>query len=193
MNGMSVIVAVEKGSRVAIAADSLHTAGSMKVPPEYKVNHEKLFKWGGCWVGLIGWGALSNILESLIGENPGALTDPSRHGVFEMLRGLHPVLRDEYFLETHEDKNQPVESSQLDGLLISGLGIVGFSSYRNVSEYARFWAIGAGREYALGALHGVYDRLRDPGAIARAAVEAAITFDDSCGGPVQVHTVAKKR
>ncbi|MGE9295871.1 MAG: MFS transporter [Puniceicoccales bacterium] len=189
---MSVIVAVEKGSRIAIAADSLHTAGSMKVPPEHKLNHEKLFKWGPCWVGLIGWGALSNVLESVIRDHPNAMRDPSRQGVFEMLRALHPVLRDDYFLETHEDKSQPVESSQLDGLLISGQGIIGFSSYRNVSEYGRFWAIGAGREYALGALHGVYYRLRDPGAIARVGVEAAIQFDDSCGGPVQVHTLARK-
>lgn len=189
---MSVIVAVEKGGRLAIAADSLHTAGSMKVPPEHKVNHRKLFKWGPCWVGLIGWGALSAITESLARRYPEALDDPSRAGVFEALRALHPVLREEYYVEPREDNGQPVESSQLDGLVISPLGIVGFSSYRNVSEYARFWAIGAGREFALGAMHACYERLRDPATIARHGVEAAITFEDSCGGPVHGHTLRRK-
>ncbi|MEO0794272.1 MAG: MFS transporter [Verrucomicrobiota bacterium] len=190
---MSVIVAVEKGNRIAIAADSLHTAGSLKVPPHHKVNHKKLFKWGPSWMGLIGWGALSTIAESVIRENPDAMNDPSRIGVFDTLRALHPILRDEYYLETHEDKSQPVESSQLDGLMISPVGIIGFSSYRNVSEYARFWAIGAARDYALGAMHSVYDRLRDPAAIAKAGVVAAIEFDDSCGAPIDVHTMTKKK
>ncbi|GHC01073.1 MFS transporter [Cerasicoccus arenae] len=189
---MSVVVAVEKGNRVAIAADSLYTAGNLRVPPEYKINHQKLFKWGSCWLGLIGWGALSNITESLIRDYPDAMNDPSRQGVFDSLRALHPIMRDDFYLETSEDKGQPVESSQLDGLLISSRGIVGFSSYRNVNEYARFWAIGAGREYALGAMHACYDRLRDPAAIARNGVNAAITFNDSCGAPVQIHTLSKK-
>lgn len=189
---MSVIVAVEKGNRVAIGADSLYSAGNMKVPPEHKVNHHKLHKWGHCWLGLIGWGALSNIVETLIRDNPQAFNDYSRQGVFDALRALHPILREEFYIEVSEDKSQPVESSQLDGLIITPGGIVGFSSYRNVNEYARFWAIGAGREYALGAMHACYDRLRDPVAIARHGVQAAITYDDSCGGPVQTHSMRKK-
>lgn len=189
---MSVIVAVEKNDRVAIGADSLYTAGSMKVPPEHKVNHHKLHKWGPCWLGLIGWGALGNITETLIRDYPDALDNYSRQGVFDALRGLHPILREDFFIEISEDKTQPVQSSQIDALLITPAGILGFSSYRNVNEYARFWAIGAGREYALGAMHACYDRLKDPVAIARHGVEAAMAFDDSCGGPVQTHSMRKK-
>lgn len=190
---MSVIVAVEKGNRVAIAADSLFTAGSMRVPPEHKVNHHKLYKWGPCWLGLIGWGALGNIAETLVRDYPDAMDDYSRQGIFDTLRGLHTILRNDFFLETHEDKSQPVESSQLDGLLITPKGIIGISSYRNVNEYSRYWAIGAGREYALGAMHACYDRLKDPASIAKHGVEAAIQFDDSCGAPVQLHTMRMKQ
>lgn len=189
---MSVIVAVEKNNRVAIAADSLYTAGSMKVPPEHKVNHHKLYKWGPCWLGLIGWGAMGNIAETLIRDYPEALNDYSRQGLFDAMRGLHQVLKEDFFIEVHEDKSQPVESSQIDALLISPGGILGLSSYRNVNEYSRFWAIGAGREYALGAMHATYDRLKDPVAIARHGVNAAIAFDNSCGGPVHAHAMRKK-
>jgi len=189
---MSVIVAVEKNDRVAIAADSQFTAGSMKVPPHHKVNNHKLYKWGPCWVGLIGWGALGNITETLIRDYPDALDNYSRQGVFDALRGLHQILRSDFYIETNEDKSQPVESSQIDALLITPGSILGFSSYRNVNEYARFWAIGAGREYALGAMHACYDRLKDATSIAKYGVQAAIEFDDSCGGPVQSHSMRKK-
>ena len=77
-------------------------------------------------------------------------------------------------METQEDKEQPVESSQLDALIVGPAGIFEFESYRSVSEYARYWAIGSGKTLALGAMHAVYDLLGDPLDIARAGVEGGV-------------------
>jgi ATP-dependent HslUV protease subunit HslV len=60
-----------------------------------------------------------------------------------------------------------------------------------VSRFKRFDAIGSGGNYALGALHAIYDgpsQLRAE-EIARRACDAAVHFDLSCGGEQDVFTV----
>ncbi|MNT73489.1 hypothetical protein D3C72_2122000 [compost metagenome] len=57
-------------------------------------------------------------------------------------------------------------------------------------SFDRFWGIGSGRNYALGAMHAVYDRPDlDAGEIARIGVDAGVEFDKSSAGPIEVHTV----
>jgi ATP-dependent protease HslVU (ClpYQ) peptidase subunit len=63
---------------------------------------------------------------------------------------------------------------------------------REVFEYTRFWAVGSGREYALGAMHAHYPRLKTAEAIARAGIEAGATFDRNSALPMTVYTVTPK-
>jgi ATP-dependent HslUV protease subunit HslV len=59
-----------------------------------------------------------------------------------------------------------------------------------VFAFDRFWGIGSGRNYALGAMHAVYDRPGiGAGEIARIGVDAGVEFDKSSAGPIDVHTV----
>ncbi len=60
---------------------------------------------------------------------------------------------------------------------------------RSVDEIKRFWAIGSGQEYALGAMHAIYDDCDDVREIANAGLNAAIEFDDACGNPIDMYTV----
>ncbi|EDY86665.1 20S proteasome, A/B subunit [gamma proteobacterium HTCC5015] len=55
---------------------------------------------------------------------------------------------------------------------------------RDVTEFERFWAVGSGAEFALGAMHALYERLDDAEAIARAGVEAGAEFNTASGLPV---------
>ena len=63
-------------------------------------------------------------------------------------------------------------------------GIFGVYSLREVSEYHKFWAIGSGSEFALGAMHVLYDRLDSAQEIAEAAVEAGCEFNTASGLPI---------
>ncbi len=60
---------------------------------------------------------------------------------------------------------------------------------REVFEFARFWAIGSGTEFALGAMFAVYETLTDATEIAEAGVKAACEFNDACGLPLETHSV----
>ena len=101
-------------------------------------------------------------------------------------------MKDDYFIETSENDDQPVESSQMDGLVISPQGIFEFDSYRGVDEYSKYWALGSGRRYALGALHSTYESERTSEEIAIAAVKASCNFDDGSALPVLFETIELK-
>ena len=150
-----------------------------------------LFK--DAYIGFTGWSAFHNIFESVLEKFPGDLDFRSRQQVFDTFLKLHPKLQKHFFLETAEDKDQPLESSQWNCLIAAPSGIFEVSSNRTVNEYTRFWADGSGIRFALGAMHTVYDLHEDAESIARAGVEAACEFDDGSGLPVQSFSVELDR
>ena len=60
---------------------------------------------------------------------------------------------------------------------------------REVFEYTQFWAIGSGKEVALGAMHALYPRLRTAEAIARAGIEAGAAFDKNSALPMTLYAL----
>ena len=68
-------------------------------------------------------------------------------------------------------------------------GIFGLYSLREVDEYSRYWAIGSGAEYALGAMFSVYDELETAQQIARVGIEAGAKFDNSSDMPMTSYTL----
>jgi ATP-dependent protease HslVU (ClpYQ) peptidase subunit len=60
---------------------------------------------------------------------------------------------------------------------------------RDVESFPRFWAIGSGTDYALGAMLVMYARSDEVEEIARAGVEAGAEFDDGSELPVITHVV----
>ena len=104
-------------------------------------------------------------------------------------RHLHRRLKEEYYLNPSEESDDPFESSRFHCLVVNPSGIYGVYALRTVHEYGRYFAFGSGSEYALGALHALYNRLASARRIATAALDAACTFDDSSDLPATVKTM----
>jgi ATP-dependent protease HslVU (ClpYQ) peptidase subunit len=186
---MSTLVIVRKGNFVTIASDSLFTEGSIKCPPQNRVNHHKIHKVENAYVGFTGWAAMHNIFESIIERYPRDLDFRSRKHIFETFRHLHAKLKEDYFINTREKDDQPVESSQWDCFIATPNGIFGVYSYREVNEFDRFWAQGSGMRFALGAMNAVYDLHDTPDKIALAGIQAACEFDDGSCLPAKVFQI----
>ena len=186
---MTTVVVVRKGGTVAIAADTLVTFGDTRLPHGYEVN-EKLFKVGDCWVGMAGTTAHFPVLRrALASLPPDELRLHSRDQVFETFLKLHPKLKENFFLNTKEDDADPYESSQFTALIANPAGIFGVYSYREVFEFDRFWGIGTGRGFALGAMYAAFDRVKTARDVAEIGVRAGCEFDKNSAGPVHVHTI----
>ena len=83
-------------------------------------------------------------------------------------------------------------TAQVTALVANEHGIFGVYSMREVFEYTRFWAVGSGREFALGAMHAEYSRQKTAAAVATAGIEAGTTFDKNSGLPMTLYTVNVK-
>ena len=182
---MTVITAAMKNDKVCISSDTQLNFGSLKVHSSYLNNRAKLFKINNSVIGLTGWAATSQILEHLMATKPSVFKLNTRWEIFETLLNIHEIIKEDYFIETHEDSDQPVESNQLDGLIINANGIFQFSSYREVHQYEQFWAVGSGRRFSLGAMHALYNSDASAEQIAEAGAAAAAEFDDGCNLPLQ--------
>ncbi|HXD08388.1 MAG TPA: MFS transporter [Burkholderiaceae bacterium] len=189
---MTTVVVVKKANQLAIAADSLVTFGDTRLAHGYEMN-EKLFKIGDSYFGLAGTVAhfpvLRRALQSL---TEGELRLNSRDEVFDTFLRLHPKLKEQFFLNTKEEDADPYESSQFSVLIANASGIYGVYSYREVFAFDRFWAIGSGRSFALGAMHIAFDKAKTAREVAEAGIGAGCEFDKNSAGPLRIYTLKTK-
>jgi ATP-dependent HslUV protease, peptidase subunit HslV len=182
---MTTVVVVKKDRQVAIAADSLVTFGDTKLAPDLEAN-DKLFEVNGSWFGLAGSMAHFPVMKSALASLGADLKLRTRGEVFDSFRAVHELLKDKYFLNTKEDDDDPYESMQVTCMIANTTGIYGVYSYREVFSFDKFWGLGSGRNFALGAMHYAYPKLKTAEAIARAGVEAGAALDKSSALPYRM-------
>ena len=190
---MSTIVAVRKGDQVCLAADTLTMWGSTRLSSEVVINHQKVGRFGSSYIATVGPAVMQTLLRNYFDSLEGQPRMESVDDVYEAFRHLHRRLKEEYFLNPSEESDDPFESSRFHCLVVNASGIYGVYALRTVHEYGRFFAFGSGAEYALGALHALYEREASARRIATAALTAACTFDDSSALPATVKTIRLKR
>ncbi len=186
---MSTVVIVRKNNSACIAADSLTSFGDTKQASEFVVNSDKIMQFNNFHLGVVGSTAHSLVLKSLFEHHADKINFTSQLAIFDSLRLLHPILKEEYFLNGKEDDDDPYESSRFDSLIMTDKGIYGLYSLREVDEYSQYWAIGSGAEYALGAMFTVYDQLDSAEQIARAGIMAGAKFDNASDLPMTSYSV----
>lgn len=188
---MSIIVAVKREKQLAIAADSLFNKGSLLLKPENLRNHKKIHQHLGSYIGVLGAAVNHNILSDILVKYPKLLRLNNVNDIFESMNALHPILKEKYFINTSSEEGETAESSQLDMLVVNNCGIFEVENHREVNQYERFWAIGSGACYSLGALEAMYDRLESIEELATAAIEVACKLDAGCGLPLTMHLVSE--
>jgi ATP-dependent protease HslVU (ClpYQ) peptidase subunit len=186
---MTTIAVVKKGGVAAIAADTLTKWGTGKESAAYVTNHEKILRVGESFIGITGSATFKMILHDYFSEQTDSRLG-SASDIFRTWNRLHGVLKERYYLMPEEDKEDALESSRMDVLIVNPQGIFGVAAHRTVQEFSRFYAYGSGSDYALGALFSAYDDpRRDAEQLARHAIEAAVEFDDGTGAPITSHSV----
>lgn len=186
---MSTIVVVRKGHTVCIASDTLKSAGSTRQPAVYSRHPSKVFKAGDTYVGTIGLSAHQLVLESYFRKKGPAAKLHDRLSIFETWVQLHKELEKNYHLNPGKEDDDDYQTSRVSLLLANAYGIFEVTPSRYVEEYSRFWAIGSGSEYALGALYALYDACDTAEEVAQQAVRAAAEFDDATGLPLECFSV----
>ncbi len=186
---MSTVVIVRKNNTACIAADSLTSFGDTKQAAEFVVNSDKIIQFNDFYMGIVGSAAHNLVLKSLFKNHADKIDFTDQLAIFNSLKQIHPILKEEYFLNSKEEDEDPYESSRVDSLLMTKKGIYGLYSLREVDEYTQFWAVGSGAEYALGAMFSVYDQLDSAEQIARTGVKAGAKFDNASDLPMTAFSI----
>jgi ATP-dependent protease HslVU (ClpYQ) peptidase subunit len=188
---MTTIVVVRKGGTAVIAADSLTTFGTTRLAPAYDRFPQKITRYADSFLGVAGSAAHQLVLENLLVRTAG-LDFHGKAAIYDSFRKLHPLLKDEAFLNPKEEDDDPYESSQMTAMLVNPSGIFAVYSMREVFEFDRFWSIGSGRDFALGAMFTLYAKAKSAAAVAEAGVLAGAEFDTGTATPIEMHEVVLK-
>jgi ATP-dependent protease HslVU (ClpYQ) peptidase subunit len=189
---MTTCVVVKKNDEIAIAADSLVTFGDTRLSQAYELN-DKIFPIGQSFVSLAGTTAHFPVMKKLLTDMGEECQLSTREQVFETFTRVHQILKEKYFLNTKEEEDDPYESSQITALIANPHGIFGVYSYREVFSFDRFWAIGSGKTFALGAMYAAYESLGSAKEIAELGVSAGAEFDKSSALPCRVISFALQK
>ena len=195
---MSTIVATVKNGIACIAADSLTSFGDTKQSSEFVVDSDKILQLTAVdsgalsYMGIVGSAAHQLVMQSLAVDHADKIDFSERMSIFTTLKTIHPILKEEYFLNSKEEEDDSYESSRVDALIMNENGIFGLYSLREVEQYSRFWAVGSGSEFALGAMQTAYELYDTAEQIAQAGVVAGATFDNASSLPMTSYTMALK-
>jgi ATP-dependent protease HslVU (ClpYQ) peptidase subunit len=187
---LSIAVAVQKHGELVIAADTLTTFGNTKVPHQLHAA-QKIRKAGSSWIATTGWGLYDNILQDHLRRAKGLRLE-SEPQIFDFFLKLWRALHKKYTLvndQIEEKESGPFGNMDSTFLLANRSGIYYVAPDLSVTTVARYFAIGSGAPFSLGALHGLYDGKLGAAELAKKAVEAAMDFDNYCGGTVVSHRV----
>jgi ATP-dependent HslUV protease, peptidase subunit HslV len=187
---MSVAVAVQKGRTIAVAADTQENFGDRRV---LRGDHSssKIMKVGASYIAQTGWGLYENILGDYL-VKAGTPRLRNEREIFVFFNRFWKRMRKDYSFvndQPMEDDKSPFADLDASFLIVNSGGIFHVTGQMSVTRFTRFDAIGSGGPYALGALHTLYDETLDAEEIARRACAAALHFDISCGGALDVFTV----
>jgi ATP-dependent HslUV protease subunit HslV len=187
---VSVAVAVQKGRTIVVAADTQENFGDRRV---LRGDHSssKIMKVGGSYLAQTGWGLYENILGDYL-VKAGTPRFRNEREIFVFFNRFWKRMRKDYSFvndQPLQDDKSPFADLDASFLIVNPGGIFHVTGQMSVTRFKRFDAIGSGGPYALGALHTLYDQESDAEEIARRACAAALHFDISCGGTLDVFTV----
>ncbi len=185
---MTTLVVVRKGDDVAIAADSLTTFGDTRLAADTTARTTRSSATGTPTSGCAGRPRTSSCSRACCAQArrprllqqardlrdvPQAASDPQGAALPQPEGGGGRSVRVD---ADHGADRQ--RARHLRRVLDA----------RGVRVHA-FWAAGTGREFALGAMHALYARLRTAEAVARAGIEAGALFDKNSALPLTLYTL----
>lgn len=190
---MSIALVVKKGNQACIAADTLTSWGPLLQSERYSESPSKIHRFKESYIANVGAGAHDMVLRHFFTHHSDKIDLSGADAIFSTWLILHSHLTEDYHLNPGTDSDHAYETSRLMALIANPTGIYVVASMRSVDGIKRFWAIGSGQEYALGAMHAVYDDFHDVKDIAKAGLYAAIEFDDGCGSPIDMYTIGLEK
>ncbi len=181
-----MIVAVRKNGVTCIGGDlSVRASG---IHPEHLQNVGKILHVGDSYLGLESSAAYW-ALKQYFQEKKGPVCFTSVGEIFKEFLALHHALKSDYDFPLSSARDEPFEPLNFQTILINRYGIFSIFQFHCVFEYTKFYAIGNGCDYALGALEARYSQRNSAKNLVRIGLKVAANFALEAGPPGKIYTV----
>lgn len=181
---MTVAAAVNKNNRLVIGADTQTNFGDNCMPGDnYGVS--KILTINGSYIAGSGWGLYDNILKDvLLGKKNKNLKLNDEMSIFKFFNALYFTVKEEYSYVNNQCNSSSSPFADLDSrfLIANKNGIFFVSSIISVHKFEKYFAIGSGCDYALGAIHALYDLNYSAKEICQQAILTGMALNIHCGG-----------
>ena len=183
---MSIYCAVEKDQKIVFGCDSIHTFGRM-VSPKGFIQTPKIVFGTDFACGIAGTPSVRLHLNVFLSKGEGLSELKGEDEVFDFFHKFFEFLKDERYLNPDVSDDTDFEAWEFEFLLTNKHGIFSIHELREVFRHRNFFAIGSGSEFALGAMHAVYDTTPfDAKAVVNAGLTAADAFDSMSSSPFNI-------
>jgi ATP-dependent protease HslVU (ClpYQ) peptidase subunit len=181
---MTVAAAVQKNKCIVIGADTQTNFGDNGMPNDnYGVS--KILTINGSYIAGSGWGLYDNILNDLLQSKKNKnLKLSDEKTIFKFFNAFYFTLKEEYSYVNSQCNSDNTPFADLDSrfLITNKNGIFLVSAKISVHKFEKYYAIGSGCDYALGAVHALYDSDLSATEICKKAIQTGIALNIHCGG-----------
>ncbi len=186
---MSIALAVKKGKNLVIGADTQYNFGSNRAAKK-NIKGSKIRRIGSVLFTSTGWGLYDDILDDYLSRKKTVRLN-NKLAVFQFFKAFWQALHKNYpFVNDQcDDEESPFADLDANFLIITKKSIFHISSNMSVTEFLEYHAIGSGCDFAIGAMHAVYNTKLSAEDIARKGLEAAIDHNVYCGGETELITI----
>ena len=183
---MTTICAVIKNNQITIGCDGQTNNGILKLP-KIEANRNKLITKDDAIIGISGWSVVNNLLAHAITDKSLTLDFNGNIDLLFPVIEFHKYVKENFFFQPNS--SDTFESLDCDFLIINKYGLFHIDAFRSVNKFKTFYAIGSGKEIALGALDILYDLQLTPEEMVKKAIETASNYDIYTGGDISIKTI----
>ncbi len=188
---MTIAVTVLKRKRLVIGADTQMNFGDSRMPDD---NHRasKIFKINDSYIAGSGWALYDNIFQDILSRQKAeSIKLKDEKSIFQFFNNLFFTMKEKYSYVNSQCNGQNTPFADLDSrfLIANRSGMFYVSSNLSVHRFQKYYAIGSGCDYAIGAIHALYDSDLSAKEICHKAISAAIDMDVRCGGKPDIFEI----
>jgi ATP-dependent protease HslVU (ClpYQ) peptidase subunit len=193
---LTIVVAAKHNGRTIIGADTCTTVGHKKLTN--MLNNSKLVRFNSFIVGMSGIGPTREVLDRMILEvtpaeedENGVIIKESKHWFEHVISNTVDVATFiEHFFELYQERGEADEMASVELLFITEDKIFCTMGECAVFEVQDFWAVGAGADFAVGALDILFPASNSDESwlydTVRGALETACKYADGCQPPLEI-------
>jgi len=183
---MSIIVAVRKGRTTIVACDEVQFYGSRRESPTNVDAPPKVRAIGRYLIASAGASIYDTLLWEHVRKRKGRLNLNDEVAILKFFvdfwKGMHK--RFHFVNDQREEDRSPFAQFDAEFMVVGRKGMFTIDNDMTVMRFSKYCVIGSGQAYSCGALHALYDTELAAEELAVRSTQAAIHFDEHCGGEV---------